>query len=78
MCWLVSQVSMVQTLPSSQSASTSQQAAICGKVQLPAGSLHVSVVQTSPSLQTTGVPARQFPLSKSQVSTPLQAILSSQ
>src|SRR2546428_2828870 len=78
MCWAVSQVSMVQTLPSSQSASTSQQPAIFGKLHAPVMVSHVLTVQASPSSQTTDVPGRQFPVATSQVSTPLQALPSSQ
>src|SRR5207249_4202921 len=56
-CWTVSQASVVQRSWSSQSASTLQQPATGGKLHKPVAWSHVSVVQTSPSLQTTGVPA---------------------
>ena len=50
MCCPVSQLSLVQALPSSHSASVWQQPATGEKVQTP-GSLQLSVVQTSPSSQ---------------------------
>ena len=42
----------------------------------PAGSTHASAVQAMPSSHVTGVPTRQ-PMSRSHVSTPLQASPSS-
>ena len=68
-CWAVSHVSAVQALPSSQSASILQQPATAGKAHIPLGSLQVSVVQTSPSSQTTGTPSWQRPVRVSQVDT---------
>src|SRR5436305_1793435 len=77
-CCSMSEVSVVQRLWSSQSASTSQQPEVSGKVQFPSGSLHVLTVQKWSSVQATGVPETHAPVMKLQVSTPLQAIPSSQ
>jgi len=72
-CWAVSQVSVVHGMPSSQSASVLQQPAMLGKEQVPVRGSQVSLVQTSLSLQTTGVPGSQCPVVTLQVS-PLQAL----
>src|SRR5690242_4968338 len=77
MCCAVSHASPVHALPSSQSASTLQHPATAGKAHVPLGSVHVSVVQTLPSSQTTGAPAWQAPVWVSQVSCPLHATPSS-
>src|SRR2546427_671265 len=77
-CCTVSQASVVQRLLSSQSASTLQHPAIGGKLQLPVAGSHVSVVQTLPSSQTTGVPAWHWFVCVLQVSTPSQALWLSQ
>ena len=50
-----------------------QQPATAGKAHVPLGSVQPSVVQTSPSSQTTGAPAWQMPVRVSQVSCPLHA-----
>ena len=72
----------MQSTPSLQSASTLQQPAIGGKVQAPVVWLHVLVVQTSLSSQTTAVPGWHSPVVSPiitlQVSLPLQASPSSQ
>src|SRR5689334_8940601 len=78
MCCAVSQVSDVHALPSSQSASTLQHPATAGKAQVPSGSVQPSVVQASPSSQTTGAPAWHTPVAVSQVSRPSHATRSSQ
>src|SRR5439155_708939 len=68
----VAQLSVVQTSPSSQSASARQQPATGVWVHWPSASSQVSVVQTDASLQSGGVPAMQALPAGLQVSTPLQ------
>jgi hypothetical protein len=72
-----SQWSVVQALLSSQSASVLQQPAIGLKEHAPVAWSQLSTVQTSLSLQVTGMPGWHAPVERSQVSTPLHASLSS-
>src|SRR5438034_3586056 len=71
-CVPVSQVSSVQAMPSSQSASVLQQPGWGAKWHMPVIGSQLSSVQTLLSLQSTGVPWPHMPVLTLQVSTPVQ------